>query len=103
MKILMMALAIVAFAVAPALANQCPLLIKQIQDATAGKTDDASKKANALAAEAKALHDAGKHAESVAKADEAAKAINLTLKQKQVRGLGPGGPAPPGSFLALPA
>jgi len=27
MKILMMALAIVAFAVAPALANQCPLLI----------------------------------------------------------------------------
>jgi hypothetical protein len=82
MKILMMALAIVAFAVAPALANQCPLLIKQIQDATAGKTDDASKKAQALAAEAKALHDAGKHAESVAKADEAAKAINLTLKKK---------------------
>ena len=82
MKILMMALAIVAFVVAPALANQCPLLIKQIQDATAGKTDDASKKANALAAEAKALHDSGKHAESVAKADEAAAAINLTLKKK---------------------
>ena len=74
MKILMMALAMVAFAVAPVLANQCPLLIKQIQDATAGKTDDASKKANALAAEAKALHDSGKHAESVAKADEAAQA-----------------------------
>jgi hypothetical protein len=36
----------------------------------------------ALANEAKALHDAGKHAESVAKADEAAKAINLTLKKK---------------------
>jgi hypothetical protein len=51
-------------------------------DATAGKTDDASKKAVALANEAKALHDAGKHAESVAKADEAAKAINLTLKKK---------------------
>ncbi|HEX9478275.1 MAG TPA: hypothetical protein VGA90_05910 [Methylomirabilota bacterium] len=82
MKILMMALAMVAFAVAPVLANQCPLLIKQIQDATAGKTDDASKKANALAAEAKALHDSGKHAESVAKADEAAQAINLTLKKK---------------------
>ena len=82
MKMLMMALAIVALAAAPALANQCPLLIKQIQDATAGKTDDASKKAMALATEAKALHDAGKHAESVAKADEAAKAINLTLKKK---------------------
>ncbi|MGH7385599.1 MAG: hypothetical protein ACREKG_10485 [Candidatus Rokuibacteriota bacterium] len=82
MKMLMMALAIVALAAAPALANQCPLLIKQVQDATAGKTDDASKKAMALAKEAKALHDSGKHAESVAKADEAAKAINLTLKKK---------------------
>jgi hypothetical protein len=82
MKMLLMALSIVALAAAPALANQCPLLIKQIQDATAGKTDEASKKAIALANEAKALHDAGKHAESVAKADEAAKAINLTLKKK---------------------
>ena len=82
MKMLVMVLAIVALAAGPALANQCPLLIKQVQDATAGKTDDASKKAVALANEAKALHDAGKHAESVAKADEAAKAINLTLKKK---------------------
>ena len=82
MKMLVMVLAIVALAAGPALANQCPLLIKQIQDATAGKTDDASKKALALAAEAKTLHDAGKHAESVAKADEAAQAINLTLKKK---------------------
>jgi hypothetical protein len=82
MKMLMMALAIVAMAAGPALANQCPLLIKQVQDATAGKTDDASKKAVALANEAKALHDSGKHAESVAKADEAAKAINLSLKKK---------------------
>jgi hypothetical protein len=82
MKMLTMALTIVALAAAPALANQCPLLIKQVQDATAGKTDEASKKANALAAEAKALHDSGKHAESVAKADEAAKAINLSLKKK---------------------
>jgi hypothetical protein len=65
MKMLLMALAIVALAAAPALANQCPLLIKQIQDATAGKTDEASKKAVALATEAKALHDSGKHAESV--------------------------------------
>jgi hypothetical protein len=82
MKMLLMALAIVVLAAAPALANQCPLLVKQVQDATAGKTDEASKKANALAAEAKALHDSGKHAESVAKADEAAKAINLMLKKK---------------------
>jgi hypothetical protein len=82
MKKILMALTLVLAVAGTALANQCPLLIKQIQDATAGKTDDASKKALALAAEAKALHDSGKHAESIAKADEAAKAINLTLKKK---------------------
>ena len=82
MRHLAMALALVGLAAGPVLANQCPLLVKQVMDATAGKTDDASKKAQALANEAKALHDAGKHAESVAKADEAAKAINLTLKKK---------------------
>jgi hypothetical protein len=82
MKKLALALAMVGLVAGTAAANQCPLLIKQVMDATAGKTDDASKKAVALANEAKALHDAGKHAESVAKADEAAKAINLTLKKK---------------------
>ena len=77
-----MALVLVLATAGAAIANQCPLLIKQISDATAGKTDDASKKANALAAEAKALHDSGKHAESVAKAKEAAAAIKLDLKMK---------------------
>ena len=82
MKKILMALVLVLATAGAAFANQCPLLIKQIQDATAGKTDDASKKANALAAEAKALHDSGKHAESVAKAKEAAAAIKLELKMK---------------------
>jgi hypothetical protein len=82
MKKFMLALAVVGLLAGPAVANQCPLLIKQIMDATAGKTDDASKKAVALATEAKALHEAGKHADSVAKAEEAAKAINLKLKMK---------------------
>ena len=82
MKKTLMIMALVLATAGTALANQCPLLIKQIEDATAGKTDDKSKKAQALAKEAKALHDSGKHAESVAKADEAAKAINLTLKKK---------------------
>ena len=82
MKTLMMALAMVGLLAGPALANQCPLLVKQIMDATAGKTDDASKKAVTLANEAKALHDAGKHADAVKKADEAAAAIKLTLKKK---------------------
>ena len=66
----------------PALAAQCPLLIKQISDATGNRLDAAGNTAKALAAEADALHKAGKHAESVAKAQEAAKAIGLTLKMK---------------------
>ena len=82
MKKILMALALVVATAGAAFANQCPLLIKQIQDATAGKTDDASKKAQALTVEAKALHDSGKHAESIEKAKEAAAAINLQLKMK---------------------
>ena len=82
MKTFVMALAMVALLAGPVLANQCPLLVKQVMDATAGKTDDASKKAVALATEAKALHDAGKHADSIKKAQEAAAAINLQLKMK---------------------
>jgi hypothetical protein len=82
MKKMLMALALVVATAGAAFANQCPLLIKQIEDATAGKTDDASKKAQSLAAEAKALHAAGKHAESIQKAKDAAAAINLQLKMK---------------------
>ena len=83
MKRMLVALAMVGVLAGPAMAFQCPLLIKQIEDATAGKTDANSAKAKQLAAEAKKLHEAGKHAESVATAEEAAKAINLTLKKKQ--------------------
>ena len=67
-----------------AMASTCPLLIKQGKEAAAKmKADDPKvKEASAKLAEAQKLHDAGKHADSVAKADEAAKAINLTLKKK---------------------
>ena len=82
MKKTLMALALVLTTAGAAFANQCPLLVKQIEDATAGKMDDASKKAATMAAEAKALHAAGKHAESVQKAKDAAAAIKLELKMK---------------------
>ncbi len=82
MKKILIALALVLTTAGAAFANQCPLLVKQIEDATAGKTDDASKKAAAMAAEAKSLHAAGKHAESVQKAKDAAAAIKLELKMK---------------------
>jgi hypothetical protein len=82
MKKVLMALVMVAVTAGPALAFQCPLLIKQIEDASAGKSDADSAEAKELAAEAKALHAAGKHAESIAKAEDAAKAIKLALKKK---------------------
>ena len=82
LKTFLLSLAVVSVTAGQALAFQCPLLTKQIQDATAGKSDANSKKANELAAESKKLHDAGKHAESVAKAEEAANAISFALKKK---------------------
>ena len=77
-----MALALLGITAGPALAFQCPLLLKQIQDATAGKSDANSKRALELAAEGDKLHKEGKHAESVAKMEDAAKVINLSLKKK---------------------
>ena len=82
MRILILMLAVLALVARPALASQCPALIKQVNDAVAGKSDANSAKAKTLAAEAQKLHADGKHADSVAKAEEAAKAINLTLKKK---------------------
>jgi hypothetical protein len=82
MKRIAMAFALVGMLAGPALAFQCPLLLKQIQDATAGKTDANSKRALELAAEGDKLHKEGKHAESVAKLEDAAKVINLALKKK---------------------
>jgi len=64
-------------------AGQCPLLIKQLNEGIAkvsdkGKQDQAKK----LVAEAQKLHDEGKHADSVKKADEAAKVAGVTLQKK---------------------
>ena len=67
----------------PALATQCPLLIKQIRDAAGNRFDAGAASAKAMAAEADALHKAGKHADSVKKAEEAAKAMGLTLQMKK--------------------
>ena len=73
----------IAFGAGVAGAGQCPLLIKQLNDGIA-KVSDAKKaeEAKKLVAEAQKLHDSGKHAESVAKADEAAKVAGITLTKK---------------------
>jgi hypothetical protein len=71
----------VAFGVATVDAGQCPLLVKQLRDA---KVADAGKAAEVqkLTDECEALHKAGKHAESVAKCDEAAAAGGITLTKR---------------------
>jgi len=82
MKRFVTALVLVASAAAPALANQCPLLQAQIDKAVGTRYDASAGNAKSLAAEAWALHQSGKHAESEAKYDEAAKAAGITLEKK---------------------
>jgi hypothetical protein len=83
MAVFAVVVAIAFLGVTLAEANQCPLLIKQLKDASA-KIPDAKKKAEVdkLIAEAQKLHDTGKHADSVKKADEAAKVAGVKLEKK---------------------
>jgi len=83
-KALAIAVLALALLASPAMANQCPLLIKQLNDAVAKmKADDPKvKQGKELIAEAQKLHDGGKHADSIAKADQAAKVLGVTLKKK---------------------
>ena len=85
MKTLVIAIAVLTFLAAPAMAGQCPLLIKQINDAVDNRLaagDTAGTTAKKLAKEAEALHNEGKHAEAIQKAEEAAKVIRLNLQMK---------------------
>jgi hypothetical protein len=69
---LLTAVACLAFAV-PALANQCPMMMGEIEAALATSTADEATKATATALleEGRALHEAGDHAASEAKLAEA--------------------------------
>lgn len=82
MKTILLAIATLGFAVSPALAHECPLLNKQVMAAADYRLDDAAYKAKMMAAEGDALHKAGKHDESVAKYDEAAKTMGISLTHK---------------------
>ncbi len=83
MSVVVMA-AVVAFGAGMAAAAECPLLVKQLKDAS-GKITDAKKKADVdkMIAEAEKLHADGKHADSVKKADEAAKVAGVKLEHKK--------------------
>ncbi len=83
MAVFAVVVAIAFLGVTLAEAGQCPTLIKQLKDASA-KEKDPKKKAEVekLTAEAQKLHDGGKHADSVKKADEAAKVAGIKLEKK---------------------
>jgi hypothetical protein len=83
MKLFVTALALVAATAGLALAYECPTLQKQIDAAIGTRQDAEAAKGKALATEAWALHQAGKHAESVARYNEAAKAAGITLTHKK--------------------
>jgi len=82
MKTFVTALVLVVSAAGSALASQCPTLQAQIDRAIGTRHDATAANARQLAAEAWALHQSGKHAESEAKYDEAAKAAGITLQKK---------------------
>jgi hypothetical protein len=67
----------------PALAGECPMLQAQMDGHVGKRFDKAAASARQQMAEAAALHKAGKHAESVAKYDAAAKAAGVTLQHKK--------------------
>ena len=83
MKALIIAFVALILIVAPAMANQCPMLISQLEDAVAkmNANDSKLKEAKALIVEAQKLHDGGRHAESVAKADAAAQVLGVRLNK----------------------
>jgi len=83
MKIALTVLALVASAAGSAMAGQCPELQAQMDKALGQRYDAGAANAKVMVRDAAALHQAGKHDESVAKFDEAAKTSGVTLQKKQ--------------------
>ena len=79
MKKLITAIVMTAFMSGTAFANACPMHVKKIDDALASSTasEDVKTQAKALRDEGQALHDAGNHAESMAKLAEAEKLLGI--------------------------
>jgi hypothetical protein len=61
----------------PALAFQCPTLVKKIEDEVGTRFDEAAAGARAKAAQAAELHAQGKHAEAEAAAKEGLKILGM--------------------------
>lgn len=86
MKLLSIAIAtalVVGVCGGPALAGECPMLQAQMERQVNNRFDGAAYAARENMKQASALHTEGKHAESVAKYEEAAKAVGVTLDRKK--------------------
>jgi hypothetical protein len=83
LKVLAVTIVLTILLANTSLAFQCPLLLKQLADAAAimNASEPKVKEGQALLAEAKKLHEAGKHAESIATAENAARVLGLQLKR----------------------
>ena len=77
------ATALVGICGAPALAGECPMLQAQMERQVNNRLDAAAYTARENMKQASALHAEGKHADSVAKYEEAAKAVGVTLDRKK--------------------
>jgi len=83
MKIALTVVALVASATGPAIAGQCPSLADQMDNALGQRYDAGATNAKVMVKDAMALHQAGKHDESMKMLDEAAKTAGVTLQKKQ--------------------
>jgi hypothetical protein len=85
MKLLSIAIAtaLVGISGGAALAGECPMLQAQMERHANNRLDNAGYMARQTMKQAADLHKSGKHAESVAKYDEAAKALGVKLQHKK--------------------
>ena len=82
MKTMLLGIAMLVAMPLTAMAGQCPALQAQIDKEFSKRFDGTASTVKQLAAQADALHKSGKHAESVKKYEEAAKAGNIKLQMK---------------------
>ena len=83
MKAIVLGVSLLALSASAAGAHECPALQAQIDKAFGKRFDKTAASTRSMAAEAMALHRAGKHADSVKKYDDAAKAGGMELMHKK--------------------
>lgn len=81
MKVLVLAVAVLAAMAGAAMAYQCPMLIDQLNAGVARMDpgDPKVKQGKALIEQVQWLHNGGRHTEAAAKADEAAEVLGVRL------------------------